>query len=158
MTMKRLDPKEEALRMTRALNPKPESVTASEFATSEFFDPRDMVQVKYEMLRQVRQDDSTVSGAAAAFGLSRPSFYEARAAYDQAGIAGLLPKRPGPRRAHKLSETILRRLEEASTAEPSLSSTDLADLVQREFGVSVHRRSVERALARRPKDQRKPTL
>ena len=157
MAKKRPDPKEQTLRAARALNPRPEAVTAPEFADSEFFDARDLVQVKYEMLRQARQDGSTVSEAAAAFGLSRPSFYEAKAAYDAAGIPGLLAKRPGPRRAHKLSEPVVERLLAAVVAEPSLSAADLADLAQREFGVSVHPRSVERALARHPKDQRGPT-
>jgi len=157
MARKRPDPKEEALREARALNPRPEAVTAPEFSASEFFDARDLVQVKYEMLRQARQDGSTVSDAASAFGFSRPSFYEAKAAYEEAGIPGLLPKRPGPRRAHKLSEDIVERLIEAA-AEAPLSSADLADLAQREFGVRVHPRSVERALARRPKDQRGPAL
>jgi len=158
MAKKRTDSKEEALREARALNPRPEAVTAAEFAGSGFFDARDLVQVKYEMLRQARQDGSTVTDAAAAFGFSRPSFYEAKTAYEQAGIPGLLPKRPGPRRAHKLSEAIVDRLIEAAAAEPSLSSSDLADLAHSEFAVRVHPRSVERALARRPKDQRKPAL
>jgi transposase len=158
MTRKRPDPKEEALRAARALNPRPEAVTAADFSASEFFDARDLVQVKYEMLRQARQDGSTVSDAAAAFGFSRPSFYEAKAAYEEAGIPGLLPKRPGPRRAHKLSEDIVERLVEAAATEASLSSADLADLAHREFGVRVHPRSVERALARYPKDQRGPAL
>jgi transposase len=157
MARRKPDPKEEALRAARALNPRPEAVTAAEFSASEFFDARDLVQVKYEMLRQAKQDGSTVSDAASAFGFSRPSFYEAKAAYEEAGIPGLLPKRPGPRRAHKLSEAIVERLIEAG-AEGSLSSADLADLAHREFGVRVHPRSVERALARHPKDQRGPAL
>lgn len=158
MARKRPDPKEEALRAARALNPRPEAVAAAEFAGSEFFDARDLVQVKYEMLRRTRQDGSTVSDAAAAFGFSRPSFYEAKAAYEQAGIPGLLPKRPGPRRAHKLTETVVKRLAEAAAVDSSLSSADLAELAHVEFGVRVHPRSVERALARRPKDQRGSTL
>ncbi|MDA8075514.1 MAG: helix-turn-helix domain containing protein [Actinomycetota bacterium] len=157
MAAKRPDPKEEALRAARALNPRPEAVVASEFATSEFFDARDLVQVKYEMLRQARQDGSTVTDAAAAFGFSRPSFYEAKAAYEQAGILGLLPKRPGPRRAHKLSEEVVERLREAVTADPSLTSFDLVELAHAEFGVRVHPRSVERALARPPKGERRST-
>lgn len=156
MARKRSDPKEEALRAARALNPRPEAVTAPEFAASRFFDARDLVQVKYEMLRWSRQDGSTVSDAAATFGFSRPSFYEARAAFEAAGLPGLLPKRPGPRRAHKLSEAVVARLAEAATQDPSLSSSDLAALAQDEFGLHVHPRSVERALARRPKDQKGP--
>ena len=158
MARRKPDPKEEALRAARALNPRPEAVTAAEFSASEFFDARDLVQVKYEMLRQAKQDGSTVSDAASAFGFSRPSFYEAKAAYEAAGMPGLLPKRPGPRRAHKLSEAVVERLAAAAVAEPSLSSVDLADVAQREFNVRVHPRSVERALARRPKDERGPRL
>ena len=157
MARKRPDPKEEALRAARALNPRPAAVTAAEFAASEFFDARDLVQVKYEMLRRARQGGSTVSDAAAAFGFSRPSFYEAKAAYEAAGIPGLLPKRPGPRRAHKLSTAVVERLAEAAAGEPPLSSVELAELARREFGVHVHPRSVERALARSPKDQKGPT-
>src|SRR5579875_3770556 len=128
MARKRSDPKEEALRAARALNPRPEAVRDPQFAASEFFDARDLVQVKYEMLRRVRRDGSTVSDAAAAFGFSRPSFYEAKAAYEHAGMPGLLPKRPGPRRAHKLSEAVVERLAEAQAADASLTSADLATL------------------------------
>lgn len=158
MARKKPDPKEEALRAARALHSRPEAVVAPEFAASEFFDARDLIQVKYEMLRRARQDGSTVSDAAAAFGFSRPSFYEAKSAYEAAGIPGLLPKRPGPRRAHKLSEEVVERLAEAVAADPSLSSADLVDMAHNEFGVRVHPRSVERALARHPKDQGGPTL
>lgn len=146
------------LRRHHALNPRPEGVTDPAFRSGDsFFDAQDLVQVKYEMLRRAREEGSTVSDAAAAFGLSRPSFYEAKAAFEAAGMPGLLPKRPGPRRAHKLSEAVVERLAEALAAEPSLSSADLAGLAQMEFGVRVHPRSVERALARRPKDGRDPT-
>jgi transposase len=150
--------KETSLRRHHALNPRPEGVNDPAFRSGDpFFDARDLVQVKYEMLRRAREEGSTVSDAAATFGFSRPSFYEAKAAFEAAGMPGLLPKRPGPRRAHKLSEGVVERLAEALAAEPSLSSADLAGLAETKFGVHVHPRSVERALARRPKDGRGPT-
>lgn len=149
--------KEGALRRHHALNPRPEGVSDPTFRSGDpFFDPWDLVQVKYEMLRRARAEGSTVSGAAAAFGFSRPSFYESKAAYESDGLPGLLPKRPGPRRAHKLSGAVVERLEEALAAEPSLSSADLAELARAEFDLSVHPRSIERAMARRPKDGKEP--
>jgi hypothetical protein len=48
------DPKEAALAGARCLNPHPEQVTDAEFLASDFFDARDAVQVKYEMVRKVR--------------------------------------------------------------------------------------------------------
>jgi transposase len=150
------DPKVEALRAQRALNPRPEAVSDPAFAGSEFLDARDLVQVKYEMVRRVRVDKAPVSTAAAAFGFSRPSFYEAAAALDDAGLAGLVPQRPGPRRAHKLSDEIVDFAEAAIGQGPMLRSADLARLIKDRFGVGVHPRSIERALSRRrPKSDRR---
>lgn len=142
------DPKVAALRAQRTLNPRPDAVRDERFAGSEFFDARDLVQVKYEMVRRVRADGDAVSRAAAAFGLSRPSFYEARAALDAAGLAGLVPAKPGPRRAHKLTDEVVAFARERRAADPSLRSSDLAEAIAQRFGVRVHPRSVERALAR----------
>lgn len=152
------DDKETALRRHHALNPRPEGVADPAFRSGDgFFDARDLVQVKYEMLRRARQEGSTVTEAANAFGFSRPSFYEAKASFESGGLPGLLPRRPGPRRAHKLSEAVVTRLAEAREADPSLSSSGLVELARAEFGLVVHPRSVERALARRPKDGTGPT-
>ena len=92
-----------------------------------------------------------MSQTSASFGFSRPSFYEAQSAFQESGLPGLLPQRPGPKRAHKLSEPVLAALEAALTEEPTLNSTALAQLVQERFGLDVHPRSVERALQRRRK-------
>jgi transposase len=140
------------LRLAHALNPRPGSVRDPAFSgENAFFDPHDLVQVKYEMLRAVREEGVRVSEAAAAFGFSRPSFYAAKAAFDARGLPGLLPARPGPRRAHKLSAAVLGELEAALAETPALTSNDLARLAGERFGLSVHPRSVERALARRRK-------
>jgi transposase len=142
------DPKVAALRARRCLNPRPEAVRDERFARSEFFDARDLVQVKYEMVRRVRADGEAVSRSARAFGFSRPSFYEAAAALDAGGLAGLVPARPGPRRAHKLTEEVVAFARERRAADRSLRSGDLVDAIAQRFGVRVHPRSVERALAR----------
>jgi transposase len=148
------DPKAKALREQGCLHPRPEKVTDEAFSASEFFDPRDLVQVKYEMLRRVRVDGQAISHAATGFGLSRPSYYQAQAAYEAGGLPALLPKKSGPRRAHKLSEEVVAALQEALSEQPDLSSQDLVDLVKERFGVLVHRRSIERALARQEKKRR----
>ena len=144
-------PKSDVLREQGCLHPHPQKVADETFAASEFFDPRDLVQVKYEMLRRVRVDGEPISHAAAGFGLSRPSYYQAQAAYEEGGLPALLPKKPGPRRAHKLSAEVVAALREALAEQPELGSQELVRLVKKRFGVSVHRRSVERALARQEK-------
>lgn len=145
------DPKADLLREQGCLHPHPEQVTDEAFVASEFFDRRDLVQVKYEMLRRVRVDGQSISQSAAGFGLSRPSYYQAQAAYEDGGLPALLPKKPGPRRAHKLSEEVVRALREALAEQPELSPRELVALAEERFGLSVHRRSIERALARQEK-------
>jgi transposase len=155
MARKGEDPKVAALRAERSLNPRPEAVSDERFAASEFLDPRDLVQVKYEMVRRVRVDGEAVTRSAQEFGFSRPSFYEAAAAVDAGGLAGLVPARPGPRRAHKLTDEVLAFARERLAADPALRSADLVELIAERFGVRVHRRSIERALARadRPREE-----
>ncbi|MGH2781823.1 MAG: helix-turn-helix domain-containing protein [Thermoleophilaceae bacterium] len=142
------DPKLQALRAERSLNPRPEAVRDEAFRESAFLDARDLVQVKYEMVRRVRVEGEPVSRAARAFGFSRQSFYQAAAALAAGGLAALVPGRPGPRRPHKLSEEVVAFARERLEAEPSLRSAELAEQIAERFGVRVHPRSVERALAR----------
>ncbi|MBV9000334.1 MAG: helix-turn-helix domain containing protein [Solirubrobacterales bacterium] len=142
------DPKVQALREERSLNPRPEVVRDEAFASSAFLDARDLVQVKYEMVRRARVDGEPVSQTAAAFGFSRPSFYAAQRALDDGGLAALVPARPGPRGAHKLTAEVVAFARERRAADPKLSSARLVELIAERFGVRVHRRSVERALTR----------
>lgn len=92
--------KRQTLRRHGPLNPHPEAVSHPLFQDNDFFDSDDLIQVKYEMLRQVHIDKSSISQSAQACGFSRPSFYQARAALRQDGIFGLLPHRRGPKGGH----------------------------------------------------------
>ena len=155
MARRKNDLKADVLRQRGCLHPHPENVSDELFTSTEFFDPRDLLQVKYEMLRRVRVDGHTVSQSAVGFGLSRPSFYQARTVYEEGGLPALLPKKPGPRRAHKLSEEVVKALRETLDKEPDSDATALAEWVEKRFGISVHPRSIERALARQEKKRRR---
>ena len=100
---RRADRKLRVLQESGTLNPKPEAVRDPAFVAGEFFDARDLVQVKYEMVRRVRVEGDAVAHAAGQFGLSRPSFYKAQAAFGRDGLAGLLPAKRGPRGPHRRS-------------------------------------------------------
>jgi transposase len=139
------------LRQQGTLNPHPRAVRHESFQDSEFFDPEDWLQVKYEMLRQVEIDKQPVSQAAKAFGLSRPSFYQAQAAFQDSGLAGLLPRKRGPRAGHKLTSELMQFVSELRFSEPGLSSPQLAQRIRERFGVSIHPRSIDRQLRRQKK-------
>jgi transposase len=140
------DEKLAILRQSHTLHPHPEEVRDPLFTSgSPFFDPRDLVQVKYELLRRVRVDGYAVSDAAALFALSRPTFYAAQAAWEQAGVSGLLPAPTGPRHAHKLTDEIITELQPLAK---TMSSAQLAVWLQEQRSLAVHPRSIERALKR----------
>src|SRR3989442_12565985 len=104
---KRRDPKSEALAQDGVLNPNPEAVRDALFAGNPFFDPKDLVQVRYEMVRRHQVDGIAISEAAAVFGVSRPTFYKAQEALETAGLAGLLPSQRGPKDGHKISAEVI---------------------------------------------------
>ncbi len=149
------DPKAEALRRRRSLHRHPERVRDERFAPGEFFDPRDLVQVKYEMVRRAGVDGWAAARAARTFGFSRPTFYQAKAALGEGGLPALVPRKPGPRRGHKLTEEVVDELERALERDPALRPRDLAEVVRERFGLTVHPRSVERALHRRQEKKRR---
>jgi len=146
------DPKRDALHRQRTLNRRPQEVKAPLFQNSEFFDPRDLVQVKYEMLRQVQEEGKSVKETAASFGFSRVAFYQIRRQFEENGLAGLLPRQRGPQRAHKLTDEVMVYVEQSFARDPSLRAPALVELVKERFGIFVHPRSIERALVRRKKN------
>jgi hypothetical protein len=149
------DPKHESLRQQGILNRRPQAVTDELFGQGKFFDAHDLVQVKYEMLRRVQKEGRPVSTTVAAFGFSRPSYYQAQSAFEQAGLVGLIPRKRGPKAAHKLTPEILEFLQQARQQNASLRTAQLGDLVQQRFQRLVHPRTIERALARSQKKRRR---
>jgi transposase len=149
--MTKHDTKTKVLKESGVLNPHPERVKAPWFQNSAFFDPRDSLQVKYEMLRSVLVEGASKSKTAALFGISRPTFYEAESAFLQRGLAGLLPQQRGPKEAHKLDTQVMVFIEKCISKNSKLRIKDLVKLIHAHFHISVHPRSIERAMARKKK-------
>lgn len=154
----RQDPKAAALARDGVLNPHPEGVRDPLFndldcraADNPFFDPKDLVQVRYEMVRRHQKDGIAISDVAETFGVSRPTFYKAQGALAGQGLAGLVPRHRGPKGGHKISAEVLSFVEEVKVATPELTLPQVIGMIAERFGRDVHRRSLERALARKKK-------
>ena len=155
--MKSKQPKNEKLKRLAekgSLNLKPEQVNDDLFLQHEFFDPCDLMQVKYEMVRRVQSDDWRVSDAAKAFGFSRVSFYQIQKSIEKQGLSGIMPQKRGPKGAHKLSEEVLVFIEDKLNKDDQLKASTLAELIQETFGFSIHVRSVEKVLQHRKKNRK----
>ena len=135
----------QALEATGLVHPRPEAVTSPLFTgTSPFFLSLDKVQVKYEMLRAHVVEGCTITEAARGHGYSRAEFYLVGAAFDQAGMTGLLDERRGRKGPTKLTAEVsnfISGLGQYSAAEVALA-------LQETMGVSLSPRSIQRARRR----------
>lgn len=147
-------PKIQALKAAGAFNPRADQVRHPLFGRSEFFDPHDLPQLKYESLRALQVDGYSVTRAAGEFGLSRPTLYQARDQLKKQGLEGLLPRKRGPKKPHKLTPEVRQHLQEITAAEPELNAHELARRLRRKFKVKVHPRTIEKAL--KAKEKRGP--
>ncbi len=132
-----------ALEGSGLVHPDPAAVIAGLFDGSRpFFLAEDKVQVKYEMLRAHVVDGMAVTAAAAAHGYSRAAFYLVAEAFEEAGMGGLVDERRGRRGPLKLTPEVSAFI---TAADSDLSGAEVAAAVTAQFGVLLHRRTVERA-------------
>jgi len=148
---KKTDQKTLELKRTGTLNAHPAAVSDTLFKENPFFDPKDLLQVRYEMLRRHSIEGQSIVEVATNFGVSRPTVYQAQLAFEKAGLSGLLPKRRGPKEGHKLSDEVIDYVRTLRAADASLTIVDCIQAVQEKFTIKVHRRSLERALGSKKK-------
>ena len=144
------DSKTRRLRQTGTLNPNPERVSDPLFTDSDFFDPRDILQVRYEMVR--RAGKSALRETAERFGTSVPTCVRANRAFREGGLQALIPQRRGPRGAHKITTEILAFVEDYRIRHGPIGSRRLVPLIADRFGVTLHPRGLDKALARAKKN------
>lgn len=144
--------KKKKLAESGTLNRNAAKVTDELFLNSEFFDGFDLLQVKYEMLRRVEEDGRSVSQVAKDFGFSRRHFYEVQKQFKYAGLTGLTPERRGPKGAHKIDDEVMSFLSDSLQDNPVLKAPALSLMVEKQFCLKVHPRSIERALDRKKKE------
>jgi transposase len=139
------------LRNQGSINPFPEKVQNPLFLNEAFFDANDIVQVKYELLRHVQIEGVSITEAVKNFGFSRLSFYRILSVFEKLGLVGLIPKKRGPREAHKMTADVLKFINDKIQKPPAMNSIELTKALKDRFGLSVHPRSIERALSRKKK-------
>lgn len=148
--------KRERLRRSGTLNPHPERVRDPAFQAGGFFDPLDLLQVRYEMVRLVRLGKATLAEAAARFGVSRPTCFRATKAFSESGLQGLVPEPRGPRGPHKVTAKIVRFVEDYRDEHGPAGARKLVPLIAERFGVQLHPRGLEKALGRVSKKSPEP--
>jgi transposase len=143
------------LKKEGTLHPNPDKVRTDLLVKSPFFDANDLMQMKYEMLRSVSVDQQSVAEAADTFGLSRVAYYHAQEQYQRHGLAGLLPRRRGPKHPHKFTPEVMSFIDEQLTATGERPDWKLlSKQIEDKFGTKVHPRSVERVVKRKKRAEK----
>jgi len=143
--------KRQALQAAGTFNLRSTKVRHALFQRSEFFDPEDLLQLKYETLRALKAEGRSIAQAANEFGLSRPTIYQAQASFAEKGVEGLLPHKTGPKHPRKLTPEVRQHLQELEEAQPEIGPAELARRVRQRFNVKLHPRTIEKALHGRAK-------
>jgi transposase len=138
--------KERMLRKNGTFNFASKKVSSELFQGNNFFDKEDLLQVKYEMLRAVMLEHSSIAQSCARFGLSRTAFYRAQEEFTRSGLSGMLPEKRGPKGPHKLKGELFEFLKNIRERYPEKNVRELLELVQEQFNAKVHPRTVSRAL------------
>ena len=126
------------------LNPKPERISHSRFDTLEFFDPLDLPQVRYEMLRTARAESRPVAEACRLFGFSREYFYKLERAFSAHGYVALLGSPRGRRPLIALNQDIVNSIIPRRLEYPNVSAGELREAILEEYSVDCSLRTVER--------------
>jgi transposase len=155
-TAHRHDTKAQFLAERGALHPYPEQVRDALFRTCTFFDPRDLIQVRYEMVRRYRTDGQPAPQVARSFGVSRQSLYLLARAVRDLGLPGLFPHPRGPKAAHKCTDEVLAFARARRSESPGLTLDELLTDIRAHLGICLHRRTLERRLAGLGKKLQRP--
>ncbi len=128
------------------LNTKPERIIHSMFQNNEFFDPLDLIQVRYEMLRGPRSEKITVSEACKQFGYSREYFYSLDRDFNSRGFAGIMTSIMGRPPIIAQNPEIINYILQRKFADSSLTGEDLRLELKSKFQLECSRRTVERLI------------
>jgi transposase len=139
--------KHQALLQAGLLYPKAVRVHSPLFLRLPFFDPRDKLQVKYEMLRSHEADRMSITEAADLFAYTRQGFYLVQKAFQAEGMGGLVEKKRGRRGPVKCSPAVVNFVLKEKHAHPELTGRELAARLHKHKGVQVHRRTIEKIIA-----------
>jgi len=134
------------LKKTGTWNRNADKVCYELFKESDFFDPSDAVQVKYEMLRATVVEKKKKVKVCKEFGLSRVGYYKIEKAFSKQGVAGLMEKKRGRKGPDKLTEKLREYIRQLSKQVPGISGAKIAQRIEEEFGIKLHKRTVEKAL------------
>ena len=145
--------KEEILKKNGTYNRRHGSVRKPGFLEGGFYDSRDIVQVKYEMLRDAEDSGKAIGTVAGEFGFSRTAYYNIKESFEKNGMSSLVPEKPGPKQPRKLTMALCAFIDEYAATHPKVSAAEIAAAILSEKGEIISKRTIERYAAKKKPQQ-----
>ena len=132
------------LKRAKCLNLEPERVQDPNFIQqTDFFDPKDIVQVKYEFLRRCEVEKKEVASTCHDFGFSRTTYYNVQRAFYNGGLPQLMGKPRGRQKPIKLTETVLGFLIAEKARNNNLAAKEMAKRLKERHQVDLTERMIQ---------------
>ena len=132
------------LKCARCLHQSPEQVRDERFLQEDgFFDPKDIVQVKYELLRTCQVEEVDVTAACARFGFSRTTYYKVYDAFLRGGIPALMGRPRGRPKPIKVNELVLGYLISEKAKNPRLPAAEMVAPLRQRYQVELSERMIQ---------------
>ena len=141
--------KKETLIANDTYNKRYLSVKKSGFQVGGFYDPMDLVQVKYEMIRETQTSGRSIGAVAKEFGFSRTAYYDIKEDFDANGMLAFLPKKKGPKRQYKLTGDLREFIDEYTVNHPKAKAAEITGAIMSEKGIDISSRTIHRYLAKK---------
>lgn len=132
------------LRRARCLHRTPERVKDEQFTQqTDFFDPKDIVQVKYELLRRCEVNGRDVAATCLNFGFSRTTYYKVQQAFFSGGIPALMGKPRGRLKPIKVTDVVRGHLIAEKARNPKLSAREMVAILKERYHVQLTERMIQ---------------
>lgn len=136
--------KKETLLGNGSFNKNYSKVKKAKFLEDSFYDPMDIIQIKYELIQDAKDARGGIEKITSDYGYTRASYYLIKAAFEKGGLAALAPGKTGPKTPYKLTLERQEHIERYISENPSANSAEVvADLLGSK-GIKISKRTVER--------------
>jgi len=132
-----------------SFNRNADAVSNHMFRSNPYFDPQDLVQVKYEMLRSVKNDGFNVVDASRQFGFSRTAYYKIEKRFHEAGVEGLCAQKTGPKSPAKITNEVVELADRLRVEHPGITNDEVTRAIEVQTGITIHKRSLQRAQSKK---------
>jgi hypothetical protein len=132
------------LRRARCLHLTPERVQDERFIEQpDFFDPKDIVQVKYELLRRCEVEGRDVAPTCLEFGFSRTTYYKVQQAFLDGGLPALMGRPRGRLKPIKVTDILRGYLIAEKAKNPKLSAREMVPALEERYHVQLSERMIQ---------------